>query len=246
MPAWSLKNGSGNAEWFLNQLAVARLVLPDAGLDTIIGEDFGDTITTEVADVLGTADASSAPENGGAVLLSVGDNVETDSSARLQLTGGPTHVKDLQLKPWFMSALVKITQPLDVPQLADTRADMVALWVNADNWVAIGILGGASGGSTARWVGSVSNGVGISTALGPNLDPEEAPVWHLFQAWIKDGAVHYAIDGQEFLTTVDASNVPGFPATLSPTVRRSATGDPALVTYEKIAVFVASPTVGGP
>lgn len=247
MPAWSLLNGGtgGTADWFLNQLAVARRVLPDAGFDTIIGQDFGDTITTEISDAVGTVAADPADNvSGGAVLLSVGDNVATLSEARLQLTGAGSHVKDLSLTPWFMAALVKITQPLDGAQLAQTRADAVALWTDADNWVALGILGNASGGSTTKWVGSTDNGASITTTLGPDLDPDEAAVWHLFQAWPASDGVHFAIDGAEFLSTIPLADLPPFAGMLSPTVQRTAVGDPALVTYDKIAVFVASPTVG--
>ncbi len=247
MPSWSLKNGGGSsADWFLNQLAVARLVLPDAQLDTIIGEEFGGTITSEVADQVGTASADDAVITGGVVTLSVGDAIVATSSARLQLTGSTTHVRDLSLVPWFLAALVKVTQPLDVTQLGQTRADAVALWADVGNYVALGIQGAASGGSTVQWVGSVDVGGSLFTVLGPNLDPAEAPVWHLFQSWPKAGRVHFAIDGQEFLTSIDAANLPALPGLLSPTVARFATGDPALVNYDKIAVFVASPTVGDP
>jgi hypothetical protein len=247
MPAWPLLNGGsgGTADWFLNQLAVARLVLPDAGLDTIIGADFGETITTEIADVVGTASVDAADNvSGGAITMSVGDNVAALSSARLQLTGAGSHVKDISLTPWFLAALVKITQPLDVAQLAETRADAVALWTDADNWIAIGILGNASGGSTVRWVGSTDKAASVTTTLGPNLDPEEGGLWHLFQAWPAADGVHFAIDGQEFLATIPLADLPAFAGMLSPTVQRTAVGDPALVTYDKIAVFVASPTVG--
>lgn len=249
MPAWALKTagGGGNADWFLNQLAIARATLPDAGFDTIIGSDFGETITSELADVSGVADASPFDNvNGGVVVVEVGDNVTAPSSARLQLTGAGSHVQSLAGVPWFMAALVKYVAPLDTTQLGQTRADMVALWADVDNWVAMGVLA-SSGGSVTNWVGSVDNGGTIQTSIGPALDGEESPVWHLHQAWIDpDGNLHFAIDGQEFNNTIAAANVPGNFAMLSPTVQRFAVGDAAAVLWDKIAVFVKSPTVGDP
>ena len=249
MPAWALKAAAGGtADWFLQRLAVARVIRPEVGFDTIIGDDFGGSILSELTDVVGTADATpSSNDSAGVVTLSVGDNVEALSTGRLALTGAGSHVKVLSSTPWYMAALVKITQPLDVTQLGDTRVDAVNLWGDSANWVAIGILGNASGGSVTNWVGSVDNGGTITTTLGPALDGEESPVWHLFEAWIDaDGDLHFAIDDQEFNSTIDAANVPSVSAMLSVFGQRSAVGDPALVNVDKYVAIVKSPTVGEP
>lgn len=251
MPAWALKGagGSGTADWFLNQLAVARATLPDSGFDTIIGSDLGETITTELVDVVGVADATpSDNDTGGVVTIDVGDAAVAPCSARLALTGAGSHVKQMSVGgAWFMASLVKITQPLDSPDVADTRADAVCLFGDADNQISLGIFGNFSGGSLTNWIGVANQAGTRHTSIGPALDAEESPVWHLFQAWIDpDGDLHFAIDSQEFNSTIDAADVPTLAAMLSILASRTATGDHALINVDKFAVFVKSPTVGEP
>jgi hypothetical protein len=247
MGAWALKfRGGGTNDWFLDRLTTAKLLRPDAGFDTIIGDDFGNTIDSELTDVVGTADATpSTNDNAGVVTVAVGDPVVATSSGRLAPTGAGSHVKALSTGEWYMAALVKITQPLDVLQLADTRADAVCLFGDADNFVSLGIFGIGSGGSTTNWVGAASLAASVSTTLGPPLDPEEAPVWHLFEAWNEPGVgVHLSIDSVEFPGTIASANVPGVSAMLSAVVQRTAVGDQALVNVDKYCAIVPSPTVG--
>lgn len=250
MPAWRLANsgGSGDADWFGRRFLTARELVPAADFDTIIPMEFAEGITTELVDVVGVADATpSENDTGGVVTLAVGDAVVAHSAGRLQLTGAGSHVKSQQ-QPWYMAALVKFTQPLDVTQLAETDADMVGLWTDVDTRVALGVHGQGSGGNTTNWIGRVVNtgGASSSQVTGPALDDEESPVWHLFEAWNDGTAVHYSIDSQEFNTTIATSTVAATPAMLSMLTDRSATGDQALVNYEKAVLVVRSPTVGEP
>jgi len=246
MPGWALKTGGGggSGDWFLDRLATARVLVPDAGFDTILGDDWGTGIISEQIVDAGTADATlSENDTAGVVVSSVGDAVEADNRARLQLTGSGSHVKQLNQGAWYVAALVKITQPLDVPQLGETEADAITLWNDENNRVGLGILGNASGGSTTRWVGYVDNGAGFTTVLGPNLDGEESPVWHLFEAWFDGTDVHYSIDSQEFSTTISGAALPAVPARLAQYTIR-ADGDVALTNTDKYCVIVKSPTVG--
>lgn len=250
MPGWALKTagGGGSADWFLVRLATARELRPDARFDTIIGDDFGGSILSELVDVVGVADADPSPDdNAGVVTLDVGDAVVAACSARLALTGAGSHVKALSTSEWYAAALVKITQPLAAADVGDTRADAVCLFGDTDNFVSIGIYGLGSGGSTTNWVGTVDSGASVTNVNGPALDPEEAPVWHLFEMWNEPGVgVHFAIDGQEFNDTIASADVPGLSAMLSQVVQRTAVGDHAIVNTDKYCVIVPSPTVGEP
>lgn len=246
--AWALRpDGAAGpfvGDWFQQRLARARALLPDAEFDTVIGDDYGGSVTSELADVVGVADANpNTDERAGVVNVEVGDAVITPSQARLSLTGSSSHV-ELLSQPFYAAAVAKFAGPDDVPQLGDTEADMIALWGDDSNRVMLGVLGNASGGSTSNWVGAVVNASTTFTTLGPALDGE-SNVWHLFEFW-SDGQneVHFAIDGVEFAGTIDAANLPAVSARLGPIVRRTAIGDPALVLWDKQAVVVRSPTPG--
>jgi len=248
MPAWSLKNkgGSGTGDWFLDRLATARVLLPDAGFDTILGDDFGGSINSQLLDVVGVASATpSETDTGGVVVLDVGDVATTPCSARLALTGSGSHVHGLGSN-WYMAALVKITQPLDA-EVSNTRADAVCLFGDVDNQVSIGIFGNFSGGSPTNWIGVSNNAGSRHAVLGPPLDSAESPVWHLFESWLDvTTGVHFAIDGQEFNDTIGPDDVGTTSARLSLVVQRTAVGDSAIVNVDKYCVIVPSPTVGEP
>jgi hypothetical protein len=253
MPAWSLKvtaGGAAAAEWFLTRFARARALMTAAGVaaadnfDTIIAEDFGQTVTSELVDVVGVADASPVSAyNGGVVAVTVGDAVVAPSSARLQLTSPPSHVQALNERPWYVASLVRVIRPGD-DELGDTAIDAVGLWGDADNRIGLGVLGNASGGSITNWVGYAVKDAGFTTVLGPALDPEESPVWHLFEAWFFDEELHFYIDGEEFASTLAADDVPGLPATLGMTIQRDDVGDVAAPNYDKVCAIVRSPRVG--
>lgn len=251
--AWSLKTGLAvdALDWFGKRYVRARALATAAGVsaadnfDTVIGDDFGGTITSELVTDAGTASATpSTDDRAGVVTVSVGSGVDTNSRARLQLTGSPTHVSE---NFWYIAALVKITQPLDVTQLAETEADAVGLWGDNDNRVGVGILGNHSGGSTSNWVAFTDAGGSFNTILGPALDGPESPVWHLLEMWTVDNAtVRAALDGTEFLSTLSVADLPVSRMLLSPTYQRSAIGDELLANVDKYVVIVRSPTVGGP
>lgn len=253
MPAWSLKNGAtlGDLDWFLQRLSRARALMRTANFDTVIGEDFQNAITSQLVAVSGSADASASDSyNAGVVTVAAGDSVIASSSGRLQPTGvagvPPSHVGDLTTKSWYAASLVRIIRPPDA-QIGATWCDAVGLYADTDNRVALGILGDVSGGSTTNWVGQADVAAGITTVLGPALDSEEAPVWHLFEQWfdVLTGKLNFAIDGTTFADTIDVANIPGVPAWWAMTSQRDATGNQVLANYDKVAVVVASPRVGG-
>lgn len=247
---WSLIGTGGTptgpaAEWFALRFAHARALVPAANFDTVLGTDFAESVSSELDDVVGVATADPVDfYNGGVVAVSVGDAVIAPSSARLSLTGAPSHVGNLATRPWFMASLVRLNYQ-DAGALGNTRADSIALWSDDDNGVALGIFGNVPGGSSTNWVGSANLGSSITTVLGPALDTEEGPVWHLFEVWSDGAEVHFMIDGVEFAGTIDAVDVPGTPAQLGPRAIRDAVGDQVITNYDKICVVVASPTVGG-
>lgn len=252
MPAWALLAGGAAAvEWFTARFIRARALARAAGIadadnfDTIIPEDFANTITSELVDVVGVADASPVSfYNGGVVEVTVGDGAVSPSSGRLQLTSPPSHVGSLSGKPWYIASLVRVIRPPDA-DLGDTSIDAVGLWGDNDNRVGLGVRGTASGGSTTNWVGYALSGASETDVLGPALDPEESPVWHLFEAFFDGAELRFWLDGTAFDDPIDVSDLPAFPATLSMTVERTATGDQAAPNYDKACVIVASPRVGG-
>lgn len=247
--SWALR-GAGSAsaaEWFSQRFARARALLPAANFDTVIPVEFAETITTELVDVVGVASADPATATtGGAVQLEVGDLVTTPSQARLQLVGSGSHVAGLNTESWYMAGLCKFSDP-DAAEIGDTSADMIGLWVDDNNRVMLGVRGNASGGSTSEWVGSARLAASESNTLGPTLDPDEAPLWHLFEMWfnVVTGNLTFAVDGSLF-TGIQAADMPAVAAKISMIINRSAVGDPAVVIYEKVALVVKSPTPGSP
>lgn len=252
MVAWSLKvtvNGVEVAEWFEARFARARQLLPAAEFDTIIRAEFQDTITCELADTVGVATASPGDENGGVVAVAVGDSGTAPDSGRLQLTDPPNHVAELSGRYWYAASLVKIVRPPD-GELGDTLCDAIGLWATSnDNRVGLGIGGNlGSGSSTTNWVGYAIVDASVTTVLGPALDGEEDTVWHLFEAWfdLDAGELHFAIDGEEFASTIDGADLPALPATLAMISERTAAGSQTIANYDKATVVVTSPRVGEP
>lgn len=252
MPAWALVTGGGDTDgdWFAQRftraraLATAAGVSSDANFDTIIPAEFAETVTCELVDVVGVADAN--PEtgyNGGVVGVTVGDAVEAPNSCRLQLTSPPSHVGSLSGKMWYIASLVRVMRPED-DNVGDSAMDAIGLWGDDNNRVGLGIMGNASGGSATNWVGYVVDDSSFTTVLGPALDGEESPVWHLFEAWFIDDELHFAIDGEEFEDTIAAAALPAVAATLSMILERDTAGDPVAANYDKACVIVRSPVVG--
>lgn len=249
MVAWAMRIDSAatDGDWFARRFAHARALIPAADFDTIIAEDFGETITSELVDVTGVADASPVSfYNGGVVAVSVGDVVIAPSHARLQLTAPPSHVGGTG-KSWYMASLVRIIRPDDA-EIGDTSIDAIGLWGDDSNRIGLGILGNASGGSTTNWVGYAVNAASFATSIGPALDPGEGPVWHLFEAWfdVDAGTLGFALDGVTFDDTIAAADVPtGQPLTLSMISQQDVAAEAFATNYDKACVIVASPTVGG-
>lgn len=248
MVAWAMRIGSSatDGDWFARRFAHARALIRAADFDTVIPADFGETITCELVDVVGVADANPVSfYNGGVVEVPVGDAVIAPSRGRLQLTQPPSHVGLLSGKSWYVASLVRVIRPPDA-QIGATAIDAIGLWGDDNNRIGLGILGNASGGSTTNWVGYAVSAASFNTAIGPALDGEESPVWHLFEAWFDVGAglLSFAIDGVNFATTIAAADVPAVPATLSMITQRDAIGDEAIPNYDKACVVVASPAVG--
>lgn len=232
--------------WFAERLAAAKAAVPAAGFDTVIPAEFAETITSQLVAIVGVADADpSTLYNGGVVSVAVGDAVISPSSARLELVGSPSHVGDLAGKSWYAASLVRLDRPVNA-QIGDTFCDMIALWADDDNTVGLGVLGDGSGGSATKWVGHVTNAASVATTLGPNLDPEGAALWHLFECWfdVDTGLTHFRIDGVAFAGTIAAAP-PSMPAALGLISRRDAVGDQSVANYDKLCVVVASPRVGG-
>lgn len=249
--AWAYLNpnaGEVVGDWFAQRFARARLLLPLAEFDTVIPVEFAETVTTELVDVVGTADANAATDQpAGVVEVVAGDPAIATNQARLQLTGSGSHVRSL-VGYWYAAGLVKYAGPLDVTQLGDTSADMIALWFDDNNRVTLGVLGNASGGSTSNWVGRSDLAASNATTLGPALDPEESPLWHLFEMWVDEVAatLNFAIDGVDFAGTIALADVAAQPGKIGPIVQRTAVGDVAEVLWDKLCVVVRSPTVGEP
>lgn len=246
MPAWSLVavGAEGSGDWFAQRFFDAKAAVPDAEFDTIIPQDFGETITSELVDVVGVATADVASVNGGAIQVNAGDLVITPSSARLQMTGTPAHVSNLGTKRWYMASLVRYLQPVLEADIAETRCDCIALWNSDGNSVGLGVMGNASGGSTTKWVAHINNASSMSNVLGPDLDGE-SPVYHLFESWNDGTLVHFRLDGTEFDDTLPASDLPTLSAALGCVFQRTAVGDDLAVIFEKMCVVVKSPAPGG-
>lgn len=256
MPAWSLATGGpGALEWFTQRFIRARALAKAAGIDnddnfdTIIAEDFANTITSELADVVGTADASPVSAfNAGVVLVEVGDVDDPEpqpASGRLQLTQPPSHVGSLSGKPWYIASLVKATRPPD-EQVGDTVTDAIGLWNTDENRVGLGIAGGiGSGGSSTNWVGYAISDASVTSVLGPALDAEGADVWHLFEGFFDGGELRFWLDGIPFDDPIDVADLPDVPATLSMIVQRLAVvSGQASANYDKVCAVVRSPRVG--
>jgi len=250
MGAWSLIGGGvspadATSEWFAKRFKRARALVSAANFDTVIGSDFGETISTEFVDEVGTVLASVPDDvDGGAVNLIVGDDAIALCQARLQMTASGSHVKSLASKSWYIAALAKYGGPFDA-NVGDTAVDAISLWADDNNRVTLGVLGNVSGGSTEKWVGRIENDSTNTTTLGPDLDA--LALWHLFEAWSDGTTVKFAIDDAVFAGTIAASLLPDMAARLSAIAQRSAAGeDRAIMTWDKFCVVVKSPDVGGP
>ena len=247
MPGWSLKipPSTANDDWFQLRLADAKAAVPSAGFDTISPrQDFWETVTSELVDVVGTAEATPGDDNGGSVVVACGDAVDP-SSARFQMTGGPapppSHVSDLQAVPWYAAALVRIAPPPS-DEMADTVADAIGLFRDADNRVGLGLFVAGSGGSLTNFVGYVVDDSSVTTVLGPAISFESA-LWHLAEVWNDGLLIHFRFDGVELDDTIDIADVPAVPATMAMTFERP-DGEQTILTFEKACVITASPTVG--
>lgn len=250
MPAWGMRvdGGSLAGDWFAQRFARARALMPAADFDTVIPADFGETVTSELVDVAGVADASPVDGySGGVIEVVTGDAVLFPSHSRLQLTGSPSHVgPSLVGRSWYIASLVRIIRPPD-GELSDTEADAIGLWLDDDNRIALGIVGSGSGGSTTNWIGLADADGSVETREGPALDGEESPVWHLFEAWfdVDDAEMSFAIDGVTFADTIAAEFLPATPGRLSMIFQRDAAGSTVAANIDKACVVVRSPTVGG-
>lgn len=244
MVAWAMNaGGAATFEWFSLRFARARALLPGADFDTIIPMEFAESITCELVDVVGAATADAVDfYSGGVVALNVGDNVETESHGRLQLTGSPSHVGGN--KSWYAASLVRVIRP-PADETGDTLIEALGLYSSDANRVAIGIFNG-SGGSITNWIGSAIKDSSATTVLGPALDPQEAPVWHLFEALFDadGGTLSFWIDGQPFDDTIAAAAVPGQALRFSSVGHRDDVGDAVVANFDKAAIVVASPRVG--
>lgn len=238
--------GSFEGDWFAQRFTRARTLIPDAEFDTIVPAEFAETITCELVDVTGVASASPVDfYSGGVVVVDIGDAVISPSHARLQLTGSSSHVGSLAGRSWYMASLVRAIRP-DDDEIGNTTVEAIGLWGDDDNRVGLGIYGAVSGGSVTNWVGFTSVGGSTNTSIGPALDPEESPVWHLFEAWfdVDAGTVSFAIDGVTFDDTLATADLPSMPARLSMISDRFTAADPSATNYDKACVVVASPRVG--
>jgi hypothetical protein len=254
MPGFWGGSGSGPTpvtafDWFGKQFLRARALVPAADFDTVIGEDFAETITSELVDVTGASDASplASTVRAGVVELTAASNV-SDGTGALQLTGAGAHVQLQNAAaggPWYMASLAKLIQPGDN---ANAIADMIAISDddNGQNFIALGLYGPGSGGSVTNWKGSAFVGGAAAFQLtGPALDNVESPVYHLFEVWNDGTAIHFAIDGTEFSTTQPSSAAAAAFGKLK--CRAVAvTGQAVACDYDKWIVAVKSMTVGEP
>lgn len=247
MGGWALGGGGGaNAEWFSLRFARARRLIPAAEFDTVIPADFADTITAELVDVAGVANADPVDGyNGGVVAVTVGDAVIAPSVGRLQLTGSSGHVASQSGQSWYAAALVRMIRPGDA-EMGDTASDAIGLWGDDQNRVGLGLKGNGSGGSITNWAGYVIDDGSTTVVTGPALDGEESPVWHLFEMWfdVDAGTVSFALDGTTFDDTIAAAVLSAFPGRLSMISQRDAIGNGVAPNYDKACVIVASPRVG--
>lgn len=248
MPAWAqvIPGGVALAEWFLTRYKRARALMTAAGVaaadnfDTIIGEDFGQTVTSALVDIVGTADANAENfYNAGVIRV----DVDEESQARLQLTGAPSHVGSLSGKSWYAASLFRFTD-LPLGDMGEVLADAIGLWGATTDRVALG-TGGAigSGGSLTNYVGYTVKDGSTNTTLGPAIDTEVA-LWHLAEIWAHGDALHFYIDGEEFGDNLPMTDVADVPATLSMFFWRNGTGDPMAVQFDKACAIMRSPVVG--
>lgn len=250
MPAWPYVIGGAAAasgEWFSARFDDAKAAIPGAGFDTIIREEFDQTVTAELADVVGVSDANpDTTQSAGVVTVATGDAVVTPSSSRLQATLPSTHVKLLDGVSWYAAALCKILRPTGDDQMGNTACDAIGLWSDDNNHVGLGILGDASGGSLTNWIGYSDDDASISTVVGPALDGDESPVWHLFEMWFDVDAakLHFRIDGTLFANTIGVAAIPAVSAWWAMISRRDDVGDQVVALYDKACVVVKAPTVG--
>lgn len=244
MVAWAMRinGGAASADWFEARLRRARTLIPAAEFDTVIRAEFGETITTELVDVVGVADANPVDfYNGGVVEVDIGDAVIAPSSARLQLTGSPSHVAQLDGKSWYAASLTRLITPDDP---GNSRVDLIGLWTDDANRVGLGIWNG-SGGSSTHWEGYTLVDGSSNTSLGPVLDGE-SPVWHLAEMWfdVDTLVLTFALDGVSFSTLLDADDLPSTPARLSMLFGADVADSSFATNFDKACVVVRSPVVG--
>lgn len=235
-------------EWFGARFLRARTLVPAANFDTVIGEDFAETITSELVDVVGVTDATAlnTTVRGGVVELTAASG-GADGSGALELAGAGAHVQGQNAAAggaWYIASLAKLLQPAD-----NTNAigDMIAVSDDdsGQNYISLGLYGPGSGGSITNWVASCkAGGVFVFQALGPALDAPESPVYHLFEVWNDGTEIHFAIDGTEFI----AEPVAGVSGTFGKLKCRAiaTTGDAVACDYDKWVVVCKSMTVGSP
>lgn len=233
-------------EWFGARFLRARTLIPAANFDTVIGQDFAETITSELVDVVGISDANAVESTvrGGVVELTAANGAANGSGA-LQLTGAGAHVQLQNAAaggPWYMASLALLIQP---GSLTNTIGDMIAISDDANgvNFVSLGLYGPGSGGSVTNWTGTVCVASSLFQSRGPTLDPAEGAVYHLFEVWNDGTNIHFAIDGTEFATTVPAATAAAAFGKLK--CRAVATAANAVACdYDKWVVVVKSMTVG--
>lgn len=249
MVAWAMNVGGGaaGADWFAQRFARARRLMPAANFDTVIPLEFAETVTCELVDVTGVADANPVDSySGGVVEVVVGDAVTFPSHGRLQLTGSPSHVgPSLTGRSWYAASLVRMIRPID-EDMGDSAADAIGLWSDDNNRVGLGIFGNGSGGSTTNWVGLADVDGSITTVFGPALDGGESPVWHLFEQWfdVDTGELSFALDGIDFDDVISVDDMPSVPARFSIISQRDTAGTTVVTNIDKACVVVASPRVG--
>jgi hypothetical protein len=247
--AWRAgRSVSTTAEWFSKRFARARRLIPDAAFDTIIGTDFDETVTAEIVDLAGVAGAD--PVDGysaGVIDVHVGGPDVQPSHARLQLTGSPSHVgPGVSSRSWYIASLVRLIRPSDDDMANTGPVDAIGLWSNDSDHIGLGLFGNGSGGSSTNWIGYADDDGSITTVLGPALDGEESPVWHLFEAWFDVGAgeLSFAIDEEEFDDTIDVAAMPDLAMRLSMISNVDLVDIVVASNYDKACVVVAAPRVG--
>jgi hypothetical protein len=247
--AWSLKNGVQveALDWFAKRLVRARALMPAADFDTVIGEDFAQTVTSQLTETSDTvqADPETTLVRGGVVTVAAGDS-GAGGAGTLKLVGPPgeaagAHVQGQNLGPWYIAGLTKIIRPADA---SGNTVDGIAVRNDdGSDFVAIGMRGPSS---ATNWVGAVFVSPGLTTVLGPLLDNDESPVWHLFEIWNDGTLIHFAIDEVNFTDTIDAATAGATFGQLASRVTSPGAGFPAFGLFDKWAAVVKSMTVGEP